>query len=93
MEKLLTNILIKHYSNLIKDLKDTIEDTNNLDKPLLVKYDSNSLGQLLNKEIDDWSKNFLTQILEGEYDTVTQKQYDKLKEIAKKVNYTGPLAQ
>lgn len=84
---------IEEYLKIPKNNNNTTITSNNSTLEL-IKYDMDSLVSMLNNyPVDEWSEKFLTQIIESKYDTVTKKQYDKLLEIARKVNYTGPLTQ
>lgn len=75
----------------IEERLQTIKD-NKQDSPIvLTKYNPDGLQSLLRHNLDDWSVNFILNILESDYETVTEKQLKKLKEIATKVNYTGSL--
>ena len=81
---------IEEYLKIPKNNNTSVKNNNPIE---LIKFDMDSLVTIANNyPVDDWSNNFITQIIESPYDTVTRKQYDKLVEIARKVNYTGPLS-
>lgn len=71
----------------LEAIKDNKQDTS----IVLTKYNPDGLQSLLKHHPDDWSVNFILNILESDYETVTEKQLNKLKEIATKVNYNGSL--
>jgi len=57
----------------------------------LVKYNKENLKELFNVTTDDWTKKFIQSIMTKGYDTLTQKQFNKLLELANKANYNKPL--
>jgi hypothetical protein len=88
IEEKLTNI-----ETLLKDI-----DSNKLTQVVnntspLVNFDRDAISSMYKLVQDDWCKSFLDNILSSNYDTLTQKQFSKVNEIANKVGYTGPIAK
>jgi len=57
----------------------------------LIKYNRDSVKELFNASDDDFTKKFTQSILSKDYDTLTQKQFNKLLELANKANYYKPI--
>jgi hypothetical protein len=89
----------KGYSKGLTSIENKIKSINNPIPSInqennsgnLHRYNPDGLQSLLRHNLDDWSNKFVTGILESTYDTVTDKQLNKLIEIGSKVNYKGSL--
>ena len=57
----------------------------------LIKYNRDSVKELFNASDDDFTKKFTQSILSKDYDTLTQKQFNKLMELANRANYYKPI--
>jgi len=69
----------------------TVENKDSKEEKKFFNKDTDGLQSLLRQNLDEWSKNFVLSIINSEHQTVTDKQLQKLTEIAQKVNYTGSL--
>jgi len=57
----------------------------------LVKYSRDSIKELFSSTDDEFTKKFCQSILSKDYDTLTQKQFKKVMELANKANYYKPI--
>tara|TARA_R110000796_G_scaffold206985_1_gene323308 strand:- start:6 stop:398 length:393 start_codon:yes stop_codon:yes gene_type:complete len=57
----------------------------------LVKYSRDNVKELFSSTDDDFTKKFCQSILSKDYDTLTQKQFKKVMELANKANYYKPI--
>jgi|14_taG_2_1085336.scaffolds.fasta_scaffold12883_5 flagellar biosynthesis chaperone FliJ len=70
----------------------TISDTKPImDLNLRVKHNIEAVKELYNTTSDDFTKKFCNSIMVNGYDTITQKQYKKLLELANNANYNKDL--
>jgi hypothetical protein len=57
----------------------------------LIKYNRDNVKELFSSTDDDFTKKFCQSILSKDYDTLTEKQFKKLMELANKANYYKPI--
>ena len=62
-----------------------------MDLNLRVKHNIEAIKELYNTTSDDFTKKFCNSIMVNGYDTITQKQYNKLLELANNANYNKDL--
>ena len=62
-----------------------------MDLNLRVKHNIEAIKELYNTTSDDFTKKFCNSIMVNGYDTITQKQYNKLLELANNANYNTDL--
>lgn len=62
-----------------------------MDLNLRVKHNIEAIKELYNTTSDDFTKKFCNSIMVNGYDTITQKQYKKLLELANNANYNKDL--
>ena len=77
--------------NKLKGINNTPKINQESNTTNLHRYNPDALQSLLRYGVDEWSEKFILNILESTYDTVTDKQLNKLIEIGSKVNYAGSL--
>jgi hypothetical protein len=78
-------LLTKTQTKITRDTK-PIMDLN-----LRVKHNIEAVKELYNTTSDDFTKKFCNSIMVNGYDTITQKQYNKLLELANNANYNKDL--
>ena len=57
----------------------------------LIKYNRDNVKELFNSTDDDFTKKFCQSILSKDFDTLTEKQFNKLMELANRANYYKPI--
>ena len=82
LEKMLLN---KTQTEVIPETKPS------MDLNIRVKHNIEAVKELYNTTSDDFTKKFCNSIMVNGYDTITQKQYKKLLELANNANYNKDL--
>lgn len=93
LEKQVNGLAIaQHINGTMNESVERLTKSSSWPKPESIdktfhEKDTEFLTGMLKHATSDWDRNFLTSIIDSPYETVTQGQYKKIKEIQTKLKY------